>query len=98
MVSFLALKHLNKPDGLFLSIVKAGVINYLETCLTLFGFYLKFAFYALKNGYIFLSFFYFLGAMSRFFFLPLSDFFADIGRSFVDKAGMEIITKDFLNE
>jgi len=74
------------------------LFSYLKACLFLFGFYLKFTFYALKNGFICCSFFYFLGALSRFFFLPLSDFFADIGRSFVDKAGMEIITKDFLNE
>jgi len=73
-------------------------LRYLRTCLVLFSFNLKFSFYALKNGFVFCAFFYFLGAMSRFFFLPLSDFFADIGRSFVDKACMEIIAQDFLSE
>jgi len=81
-----------------LLVVLNGLFRYLETCLVLFSFNLKFSFYALKNGFVFCAFFYLLGAMSRFFFLPLSDFFSDIGRAFVDKSDMEIIAQDFLSE
>jgi len=74
------------------------VLSYIKTSLTLFSFYLKLSFYAVKNGYVFCAFFYFLGAMSKFLFLPISEFFVDIASLFIDREDMEIIAKDFLNE